>query len=74
MKKYKKLTPEQLVNEIQDCCKQLGWHISMDESSPGVSGLIIGEFEFVNGIVDQLEEQDNFSIYSSSSTIPTDVH
>ena len=67
-------TPEQLVLDIQDACKELGWHIGMDESESGVRGLVIGDFDYVNEIVEQLNEVDNYSIYSNGEEAETDLH
>jgi hypothetical protein len=67
-----KKTPEQIVHDIQEACKELGWHISMNESSNVIKGLIIGDYDYIEGVVEQLSEMDDYSIYSSDeSTDPT---
>ena len=69
-----KKTPEEIVDEIQKACKELGWNISMDESKSGIHGLIIGTGNYVEKIVSQLEDQDNYSIYALNQDDTTDLH
>lgn len=72
-KEAKKRTPEEVVNQIQECCKLLGWNIAMDESSSGIKGLVIGQPDYVDQVVAQLEEGEAYSIYSTGEASP-DIH
>jgi len=60
-----KKSPEQLVIDIQEACKELGWYIGMDESSELITGLIIGQQAYVEEIIEQLPNIDNYSIYAN---------
>jgi hypothetical protein len=64
----KKKTPEEIVNDIQEACKSLGWAIAMDESKSAISGLVIGQLNYVENVIEQLEDVDNFSIYQTGIT------
>ncbi len=64
--KTKKKTPEQVVNDIQEACQLLGWHIAMDESKTGVMGLIIGVAPYVESIMENLPDSESYSIYASA--------
>lgn len=68
-----KKTPEEIVDDIQKACKALGWHIAMDESKPGILGLIIGQAGYVEKVVTELSDQENYSIYAVGEQ-PTDLH
>lgn len=61
----KRKTAEDIVNDIQKACSLLGWAIAMDDSKDGVSGLVIGRSEFVEEIIDSLDNKDDFSIYQT---------
>lgn len=69
-----KKTPEDIVNEIQEACSLLGWHISMNESQDTVRGLIIGQAQYVQEVIAQLEDNEEYSVYSSSAAADTDKH
>lgn len=69
-----KKTPEEIVNDIQDCCKLLGWNLAMNESSNIIKGLIIGKLEYVEAVVHSLEDAEEYSIYSSSQSIDSEMH
>lgn len=64
-------TREQCIDELRQVCTALGWVIGLDESEDGiyVSGLVIGTEEYVEGILDQLEEKDNYAIYDTKGII-----
>jgi hypothetical protein len=66
-KKLKAKTPEQLVLEIQENCRMLGWNIAMNENDAAVRGLIIGQDTWVGELVEQLN--DSFSVYASADSI-----
>jgi len=69
-----KKTPEEIVIDIQDACKELGWQIAMNDSSSGISGLIIGQQEYVENVVGQLEDIDEYSIFSYDQVDNTSLH
>ena len=37
----------------------------MDASNPGIRGIIIGQNTFVENIINQLDDKDNYEIYSN---------
>ena len=67
-------TPEQIVNDIQSACKLLGWNIAMNESRPGIRGLVIGVNSYVEEIVGQLSDSDAYAIYSSGQDVDKEMH
>ena len=69
-----KKTPEQIVLEIQSACEELGWHIGMDESAPGLKGLVIGQSTYVESIVEQIEDCDSYAIYTSAGKTDGQLH
>lgn len=69
-----KKTPEEIVNDIQDCCKQLGWNIAMNESSNIIKGLVIGQLEYVEQVVHSLSDSEEYSIFASSQSIDSEMH
>jgi hypothetical protein len=64
-KKREEQTPEDFINQIRDACAALNWQIAMDDSKNLITGLIIGEEEHVTGILEQLVEGDEYSIYTA---------
>ena len=68
-----KKSPEDLVNEIQEACSQLGWCIGMDESKSSIKGLVIGQQSFVEDVVNSLSDSDAYSIYAAAAEI-SDKH
>jgi len=71
--KHKK-TPEEIVNDIQEACKLLGWNLAMNESSPGIRGLVIGQPDFVEEVISSLEDSEDFAIYAASQTVQSEMH
>lgn len=69
-----KKTPEEIVDDIQNCCKLLGWNIAMNESSSIIKGLVIGQLEYVEKIVSSLEDSDEYSIYANLTSDDSDMH
>lgn len=69
-----KKTPEEIIQDIREACESLGWNIAMNEASNTVYGLIIGQFDYVEEIVEQIHDMDEYSIYSPAETIDTDLH
>lgn len=70
----KKDTPEDIVQQIQEACKLLGWNIAMNESNEGVKGLVIGQSEYVNDVVGQLEDFADYTMYEPDLEIDSDLH
>jgi predicted sulfurtransferase len=70
----KKDTPEDIVNQIQEACKLLGWNIALNESAEGVKGLVIGQAEYVNEVVAQLDDMDDYTMYEPDIEIDSDLH
>jgi endonuclease III-like uncharacterized protein len=58
-------TAEEVVNEIRTACAALGWHIGLDESDETVSGLIIGQEQYVEKVLEQLEDMENYGIFDA---------
>lgn len=71
-KKSKEKTPEQLVIEIQEACRMLGWNVAFNEGEPGVRGLIIGQDQWVSDLIEELK--DDYSVYTSTDDAKKDVH
>lgn len=69
-----KKTPEEIIQDIREACESLGWNIAMNESSNTVRGLVIGQFDYVEEIVEQIQDTDEYSIYSPSEPLDTDLH
>lgn len=69
-----KKTPEDIINDIRDACESLGWNIAMNESSNTIRGLVIGQFDYVEEVVDQIHDTEEYSIYSPAESIDTDLH
>ena len=65
--KLVKKSPEELVNDIQEACSQLGWCIGLDESSSTVQGLVIGKLPFVEEVVGNLPDGDAYTVYAASA-------
>lgn len=68
-----KKTPEELINDIQEACKALGWNIGMDSSKKIIKGLIIGENKYVESVITQLQEVDGYEIFAAGNSEP-DFH
>lgn len=66
MKEKEPRTPEQLVDDIQQACKQLGWDIAMDVSSEEISGLIVGQHDYIQEVLSGSCDEDNYEIYGYS--------
>ena len=64
-KKKEDQTPENSINQIREACAALNWQITMNDSENIITGLIIGEEEYVTGVLEQLVEIDDYSIYTS---------
>lgn len=69
-----KKTPEEIINDIRESCESLGWNIAMNESSNTIRGLVIGQFDYVEEVVDQIHDTEEYSIYSPAESIDTDLH
>lgn len=67
-------TAEQIVNDIQESCKLLGWNIAMDEGSPGIKGLVIGVKSYVEHVIGYLPENETYAIYSSGQDANSEMH
>lgn len=67
-------TAEQIVNDIQESCKLLGWNIAMNEGSPGINGLIIGLNSYVEHVIGHLPENETYAIYSSGQSPTSEMH
>lgn len=63
-----KKSPEEIINDIQEACKLLGWQIAMDTSSKMVSGLILGRVDYVEATVGQLQDIDNYEIFEPGNS------
>jgi len=61
-------TPEDYVHDIQEACRQLGWCIAMDESEDEINGLLIGNLDYLQEVVSQLHDSEEYCI----GTIPSD--
>lgn len=60
-------SPEEIFDLIREACAKLGWDIAMDMSHPGITGAILGIREYVDSIVSQLNEEENYDIYSQNT-------
>lgn len=58
-----KKTPEEYVLDIQEACKELGWSIAICDIDQGVSGLIVGQLEYVQEVTEQLANIDDYEIW-----------
>lgn len=67
-------TPEEIIDDIQKACASLGWNVSFDESSPGITGLIIGQPEYVEDVVANLPNGEEYVIYASGSETDSGLH
>lgn len=67
-------TPEEFVQDIQEACSKLGWHIAMNDSNSTVQGLIIGNAEFLDNVVQDLSNGDEYSIFAKASADNGDLH
>lgn len=67
-------TPEEIVDEIQFLCSLLGWDVAINDAETGVKGLIIGQLDFVQHIVMQLEEYDAYEIYRKPEVFDPNIH
>lgn len=57
-------SPEQLVDDIQRACKELGWNISMDVRKEEIEGLIIGQNDYIKRVLTGEDVNiDNYEIY-----------
>lgn len=56
-------SPEDFLDEIKRACTALGWEVGMNEVQPGVRGLIIGQRKFVEEVVEQLGDFEEYEIY-----------
>lgn len=61
MRKKSEKTPEELVDDIQRACKELGWEIAMDVRNQEISGLVIGQREYIDNVL--LGEDINIDNY-----------
>jgi len=59
----KKKKPEEYILEIQLACAKLGWNIGITNEDD-LSGLIIGKTSFIKEVVSQLEEIEEYEIWS----------
>ena len=57
-------TPEQHVLDIQKACSYLNWVIAMNDEDTGVKGLIIGNEKFVQEILEQLNNTNEFEFWT----------
>lgn len=57
-------TAEEYVIDIQKACASLGWVIAMNGHKDGVKGLVIGRADYINEIVDQLENHEEYEIWA----------
>lgn len=58
-----KKTPEDYVLDIQEACKELGWSIAICDIDQGVTGLIVGQLEYVQEITEQLVNVEDYEIW-----------
>jgi len=58
----KKKTPEEIVVDIQKACQELGLHIGLKDQD-NLSGLIIGKIEFIQEVLAQLDDADDYEIW-----------
>lgn len=58
-----KKTPEEYVLDIQEACKELGWSIAICDIDQGVTGLIVGQLEYVQEITEQLVNVEDYEIW-----------
>lgn len=61
MRKKTEKTPEELVDDIQRACKELGWEIAMDVRNSEISGLVIGQRDYIDNVL--LGEDINIDNY-----------
>ena len=61
-------TPEEIVNDIRTACAALGWAIGMDESDTHVSGLVIGQTNYVEGLLNQIDDMENYGVFDPGAT------
>ena len=60
-------TPEEFVLDIQESCSKLTWCIAINEKEEGVHGLIIGNAKYIQKIVSQLDDGDEYDVLISPS-------
>lgn len=67
-------TPEQYVHDIQEACAHLGWCIAMDDSKKEISGLVIGNLDYVNKLLKQIINGEEYDIWAKSSKTSEELH
>lgn len=70
----KEKTPEDYVLDIQEACSHLGWHIGMKDGTKGISGLIVGSFKYLTKTIEQLEDGDEYDIWSKPTGEKKQLH
>lgn len=63
MKSKKNKTPEEHVLDIQNSCGELNWCIAMYEKDEGIHGLIIGNYNYIKEIVNQIDDGREYDIW-----------
>lgn len=59
---------EELLMKLREICLKLGWDMAMDEGQDNVKGMIIGKEEFIENIVNEYEDFDEYVVYSPTQT------
>lgn len=73
-KDNKDKTPEDYVLDIQEACSHLGWHIGMKDGTKGISGLIVGSLGYLKKTIEQLEDGEEYDIWSKPASDEDRLH
>jgi hypothetical protein len=72
-KKEDEKNPEDYILDIQKACAELGWDICI-ENKDAVQGLVIGTDNYVTSVVSQLDDGDDYEIWSYPSEDNSNLH
>lgn len=60
----KELDSEVFFAQLKALCSECGWVMAVNDESDGVLGVVIGQMDYVDAVLEGAEDFDEYSVYS----------